>query len=202
MKKAKLLWIDLEMTGLDPKEDRILEVAAIATDMDLNQIATFQAIIRVDDELIKTRMVGKFWEENHESRDALIAQTMFYTPPCVSVFAAVKTLEWIKQNGGVKEMEKRAIAKSTKLYDEIDRNRLFKGTAQADSRSRMNVCFVMNDEYKDLEQKFIDFTKERDMVGLKGHRSVGGFRASLYNALPEASVDALVQAMKDFEKQN
>ncbi len=128
--------------------------------------------------------------------------SMFNTPPCVSVFSAVKTLEWIKQNGGVKEMEKRAIAKSTKLYDEIDRNRLFKGTAQVDSRSRMNVCFVMNDEYKDLEQKFIDFTKERDMVGLKGHRSVGGFRASLYNALPEASVDVLVQAMKDFEKQN
>ncbi|MBQ1884119.1 MAG: aminotransferase class V-fold PLP-dependent enzyme, partial [Bacteroidales bacterium] len=128
--------------------------------------------------------------------------SMFNTPPCVSVFSAVKTLEWNKQNGGVKEMEKRAIAKSTTLYDEIDRNRLFKGTAQVDSRSRMNVCFVMNDEYKDLEQKFIDFTKERDMVGLKGHRSVGGFRASLYNALPEASVDALVQAMKDFEKQN
>jgi phosphoserine aminotransferase len=114
----------------------------------------------------------------------------------------MKTLEWIQNEGGVKEMERRAIIKSTKLYDEIDRNKLFKGTVQAGSRSRMSVCFVMNEEYKELEAKFLDFVKSRDMVGLKGHRSVGGFRASLYNALPEASVDALVQAMKDFEKEN
>lgn len=128
--------------------------------------------------------------------------SMFNTPPVVPIFAAVKTLEWLKNNGGVKAMEQKAIAKSTKLYDEIDRNKLFRGTVQADSRSRMSVCFVMNDEYKELESKFIDFTKERNMVGLKGHRDVGGFRASLYNALPEESVDALVQAMKDFEKMN
>ncbi len=128
--------------------------------------------------------------------------SMFNTPPVVPIFAAVKTLEWVKNNGGVKAMEQKAIAKASKLYDEIDRNKLFRGTVQADSRSRMSVCFVMNDEYKDLEAKFIDFTKARNMVGLKGHRDVGGFRASLYNALPEASVDALVQAMKDFEKEN
>lgn len=128
--------------------------------------------------------------------------SMFNTPPVVPIFAAVKTLEWLKNNGGVKAMEQKAIAKSTKLYDEIDRNKLFRGTVQADSRSRMSVCFVMNNEYKELESKFIDFTKERNMVGLKGHRDVGGFRASLYNALPEESVDALVQAMKDFEKMN
>ncbi|MBO4771542.1 MAG: 3-phosphoserine/phosphohydroxythreonine transaminase [Bacteroidales bacterium] len=128
--------------------------------------------------------------------------SMFNTPPVVPIFAAMKTLEWIQQEGGVKEMERRAIVKSTKLYDEIDRNKLFKGTVQAGSRSRMSVCFVMNEEYKDLESKFLDFVKSRDMVGLKGHRSVGGFRASLYNALPEASVDALIQAMQDFEKQN
>jgi phosphoserine aminotransferase len=127
---------------------------------------------------------------------------MFNTPPVVPIFAGMKTLEWILQNGGVKEMEKRAIRKSTKLYEEIDRNKLFRGTVREDSRSRMSVCFVMNDEYKDLEAKFLDFVKGRDMVGLKGHRSVGGFRASLYNALPEESVDALVQAMKDFEKEN
>jgi phosphoserine aminotransferase len=128
--------------------------------------------------------------------------SMFNTPPVVPIFAAMKTLEWIQQEGGVKEMERRAIAKSTKLYDEIDRNKLFKGTVQAGSRSRMSVCFVMNEEYKELEAKFLDFVKSRDMVGLKGHRSVGGFRASLYNALPEASVDALIQAMQDFEKAN
>ncbi|MBO7440781.1 MAG: 3-phosphoserine/phosphohydroxythreonine transaminase, partial [Bacteroidales bacterium] len=128
--------------------------------------------------------------------------SMFNTPPVVPIFAAMKTLEWIQNEGGVKEMERRAIQKSTKLYDEIDRNKLFKGTVQAGSRSRMSVCFVMNEEYKELEAKFLDFVKSRDMVGLKGHRSVGGFRASLYNALPEASVDALIQAMKDFEKEN
>lgn len=128
--------------------------------------------------------------------------SMFNTPPVVPIFAAVKTLEWVKNNGGVQQMEKNAIAKSTKLYEEIDRNKLFRGTVEAGSRSRMSVCFVMNDEYKDLEAKFIDFTKARNMVGLKGHRDVGGFRASLYNALPEESVDALVQAMKDFEKEN
>jgi phosphoserine aminotransferase len=128
--------------------------------------------------------------------------SMFNTPPVVPIFAAMKTLEWIIKEGGVKEMERRAIVKSTKLYEEIDRNKLFKGTVQADSRSRMSVCFVMNEEYKDLEAKFLDFVKSRDMVGLKGHRSVGGFRASLYNALPEASVDALIQAMRDFEKAN
>ena len=74
MKRAKLLWIDLEMTGLSPAKDRILEVAAIATDMKLNEIAHFEAVVKVDDELIKSRMVGDFWEKNHESRDALIAQ--------------------------------------------------------------------------------------------------------------------------------
>ncbi|MBR3137885.1 oligoribonuclease [Candidatus Saccharibacteria bacterium] len=100
MKKAKLLWIDLEMTGLDPKEDRILEVAAIATDMDLNQIATFQAIIRVDDELIKTRMVGKFWEENHESRDALIAQNSTGQPVEI---VEKQLLDFIKQHFNSKE---------------------------------------------------------------------------------------------------
>ena len=128
--------------------------------------------------------------------------SMFNTPPVVPIYAGVKTLEWIIEQGGVQEMEKRAIRKSTKLYEEIDRNKLFKGTVQKDSRSRMSVCFVMNDEYKDLEAKFLDFVKARDMVGLKGHRSVGGFRASLYNALAEESVDALIQAMKDFEKEN
>ncbi|MBR2708974.1 oligoribonuclease [Candidatus Saccharibacteria bacterium] len=74
MKKAKLLWVDLEMTGLDPVKDRIMEVAAIATDMELNEIATFEAVVRVDEELMKSRMVGDFWEKNHVSRDALQAQ--------------------------------------------------------------------------------------------------------------------------------
>ncbi len=74
MKKAKLLWIDLEMTGLEPDKDKILEVAAIATDMDLNEIATYEAVVKVDDKLIKERMVGEFWERNKESYDALVSQ--------------------------------------------------------------------------------------------------------------------------------
>lgn len=128
--------------------------------------------------------------------------SMFNTPPVVPIFAAVKTLEWIQQNGGVNQMEKNAIAKSSLLYDEIDRNRLFKGTVNTEDRSRMSVCFVMNDEYKDLEPKFNEYVSAKGMVGLKGHRSVGGFRASLYNALPMESVELLVASMKEFEKQN
>ena len=87
------------------------------------------------------------------------------------------------------------------LYDEIDRNRLFKGTAATEDRSIMNVCFVMNDEYKELEPKFLEYAVSQGMVGIKGHRSVGGFRASIYNAMPKESVQALVDCMKHFESQ-
>lgn len=97
MKKAKLLWIDLEMTGLDPKIDKILEVAAIATDMDLNNLATFEAVVKVDENLMKQRMVGKFWEKNAASRDALIAQNASGRP----IAEVEKSLiEFVKQNFG------------------------------------------------------------------------------------------------------
>ena len=92
------------------------------------------------------------------------------------------------------------IEKAAILYDEIDRNKLFKGTANVEDRSIMNVCFVMNDEYKDLEEEFIKFATSKGMVGIKGHRSVGGFRASIYNAMPKSSVEALIDTMKEFEK--
>ena len=95
MKKAKLLWIDLEMTGLDPKKDRILEVAAIATDINLNQIATYEAVIKVSDSLIKTRMVGDFWDKNSKSRDALIAQNPSGKPVKI---VEQELLDFIKQN--------------------------------------------------------------------------------------------------------
>jgi len=88
------------------------------------------------------------------------------------------------------------------LYAEIDRNKMFVGTAAVEDRSLMNVCFVMNEEYKDKEGEFLDFAKARGMVGIKGHRSVGGFRASIYNACPMESVEALVDCMKEFEKNN
>ncbi|GAB4331750.1 MAG: 3-phosphoserine/phosphohydroxythreonine transaminase [Bacteroidales bacterium] len=126
--------------------------------------------------------------------------SMFNTPPVLPVFAALQTLKWIKQEGGVAEMERRNKEKAALLYDEIDRNRLFVGTVVPEDRSLMNICFVMNEEYKELEQEFLAFATERGMVGIKGHRSVGGFRASTYNALPKESVQALVDTMKEFEK--
>jgi phosphoserine aminotransferase len=129
--------------------------------------------------------------------------SMFNTPPVLPVFAALQTLNWLKDNGGLKEMEKRNIRKADILYSEVDRNRLFKGTVQdVEDRSIMNVCFVMNDEYKDLEAEFLEFSIAQGMVGIKGHRSVGGFRASIYNALPEESVKALVNVMQQFEKKH
>jgi len=108
----------------------------------------------------------------------------------------------VKAQGGVKEMERRAIERADILYGEIDRNKLFRGTVAEEDRSRMNICFVMNDEYKELEKPFFDFATERGMLGIKGHRSVGGFRASCYNAMSVEGVQALVQAMKDFEAQH
>ena len=127
--------------------------------------------------------------------------SMFNTPPVVPIYAALQTLIWLKDQGGVVEMQKRNIRKADILYSEIDRNKLFKGTVKnAEDRSLMNICFVMSDEYKELEEEFSKFVSSKGMVGLKGHRSVGGFRASTYNALPEESVVALVEAMKEFEK--
>jgi phosphoserine aminotransferase len=127
-------------------------------------------------------------------------ESMFNTPPCLPVYAALQTLIWLKNNGGVAAMEKKNIEKANMLYDEIDRNKLFVGTVAKEDRSLMNICFVMNPEYKELEAEFLAFTGSKGMVGLKGHRSVGGFRASTYNALPRESVIALIDAMQEFEK--
>ena len=126
--------------------------------------------------------------------------SMFNTPPVVPIYAAMQTLRWLKGLGGLEAMEKINIEKANILYDEIDRNRLFKGTAAEEDRSIMNVCFVMNDEYKDLEPEFLKFATERGMSGIKGHRSIGGFRASIYNAMPKSGVQALVDCMREFEK--
>ena len=127
-------------------------------------------------------------------------ESMFNTPPVLPIFSALQTLRWLKAQGGVELMEKKNIEKSGLLYDEIDRNKCFKATIKnVDDRSRMNVCFVMNEGYESLEKEFLDLTAANDMVGLKGHRSVGGFRASVYNALPKESVEALVALMQDFE---
>ena len=127
--------------------------------------------------------------------------SMFNTPPVVPIFAALQTLRWLKDKGGIPAMEKINIEKAALLYDEIDRNPMFKCTVEDEAdRSHMNICFVMTDDYKDREADFLAFAGGRGMVGIKGHRSVGGFRASTYNALARESVVALIDTMKEFEK--
>jgi phosphoserine aminotransferase len=126
--------------------------------------------------------------------------SMFNTPPCIAVFAALQTLKWYKAQGGIEAMQKMNIAKAKVLYDELDRNRLFKAVVPAiEDRSVMNICFVMSEGNEGLEKEFLTYATERGMDGIKGHRSVGGFRASTYNALPIESVQALVDCMKEFE---
>jgi len=128
--------------------------------------------------------------------------SMFNTPPVLPIYSAMETLRWLKANGGLVEMEKKNIAKAELLYNAIDNSKLFVGTAVKEDRSRMNVCFVMKPEYKELEADFQKLANERGMVGIKGHRSVGGFRASIYNAMPIESVQALIDCMQEFEKQH
>ena len=128
--------------------------------------------------------------------------SMFNTPPVVPIYSALETLRWIKAQGGLKMMDKLAHERAEMLYAEIDRNKLFRGTAKEEDRSLMNICFVMNDEYKELEKPFLDYALSCGMVGMKGHRSVGGFRASCYNAQTIEGVEALVKCMQDFEAQH
>ena len=129
--------------------------------------------------------------------------SMFNTPPVSAIFVMHETLKWVKNTiGGVAEMEKINLKKSAMLYEEIDRNSMFRGTAEKEDRSIMNHCWVMAEGRENLQDAFMAFAKERGMVGIKGHRSVGGFRASLYNACPVEAVEALVQCMQDFEKAN
>lgn len=130
-------------------------------------------------------------------------ESMFNTPPVLPVFAAVQTLNWLKNNGGVEAMHKVNLHKAELLYSEIDRNPLFRATVvDPNDRSLMNICFVMNQGYEELEKPFYEFATGKGMIGIKGHRSVGGFRASTYNALPTESVEALVAVMQEFENQN
>lgn len=125
--------------------------------------------------------------------------SMFNTPPVLPVYSAMLTLRWIKKMGGLKALEARNIKKAETLYKAIDESKIFVGTAAKEDRSRMNVCFVMKPEYADLQEEFAKFAADRGMVGIKGHRSVGGFRASIYNAMDQEGVEALVACMKEFE---
>ncbi len=128
-------------------------------------------------------------------------ESMFNTPPVVAIYAAMHTLHWYREQGGVSAMHKLNLDKAAVLYDEIERNPIFTSNiANADDRSIMNVTFVMKEEYKEKEADFLAFATAQGMSGIKGHRSVGGFRASIYNAMPKSSVEALIGAMRDFQK--
>lgn len=125
--------------------------------------------------------------------------SMYNTPPVFPIYVVKETLKWLKSIGGVPAIQKLNEEKAGLLYDEIDRNKLFRGTAAKEDRSLMNICFVMNEGYEDLADAFLEYAKSEGMVGIKGHRLVGGFRASTYNALPKESVEALVDCMRRFE---
>lgn len=133
-------------------------------------------------------------------RTHLDGGSMFNTPPVFPIFVMCETLKWLKGIGGVEAINKINKEKAALLYGEIDRNPLFVGTAAKEDRSIMNVCFVMAPGYEALQDEFMEFAKAKGMVGIKGHRSVGGFRASIYNACPMESVQALVDCMKEFEQ--
>ena len=126
--------------------------------------------------------------------------SMFNTPPVFPIFVMNETLKWIKSIGGLEAMYKMNVEKAQILYDEIERNSLFRPTVAEEDRSLMNICFVMAEGKEDLAPEFLKFATERGMVGIKGHRLVGGFRASCYNALPKESVEALVACMQEFEQ--
>ena len=133
-------------------------------------------------------------------RNHIANDSMFNTPPVFAIYVVKETLKWLKSIGGVKEIQKRNRAKAELLYDAIDNSKVFVGTAVKEDRSLINVCFVMQEKYADLAPEFLEFAKGKGMVGIKGHRLVGGFRASIYNALPAESVQALIDCMREFEK--
>jgi len=126
--------------------------------------------------------------------------SMFNTPPVFPIYIMTQTLKWLKNLGGVEAINKINREKADLLYGEIERNPLFRGTAAPEDRSIMNVCFVMSEGKESLEAAFLEFAKSRGMAGIKGHRSVGGFRASIYNACPKENVQALINCMQEFEK--
>lgn len=156
--------------------------------------------------IIKDEMLERVTRENIPSmlkyRTHVDNGSMFNTPPVLPIYVVRETLKWVKASGGVEEMDKRAQDKADLLYNAIDASNMFKGTVPVEDRSRMNICFVMKDKYKDKEAEFVSFAGTKGCVGIKGHRSVGGFRASCYNALEKESVQVLVDAMKEFESKN
>ena len=153
--------------------------------------------------IVKKDMLGKvsrYIPTMLNLKTHLDGESMFNTPPVFAIYVMNETLKWLKEQGGVEAIYEVNKKKAELLYGEIDRNPLFKGTAAVEDRSIMNVCFVMAEGYEALQDEFMAFAKEKGMTGIKGHRSVGGFRASIYNACPIESVQALVDCMKEFEQ--
>ncbi|MFM2291951.1 MAG: hypothetical protein RIS29_1764 [Bacteroidota bacterium] len=157
-------------------------------------------IVIVKDELLGK--VSRYIPTMLNYKTHIAEGSMFNTPPVLPIYTTLETLRWLKANGGIEAMQKKNIEKAELLYNAIDNSKLFVGTANKEDRSLMNVCFVMKPEYKELEADFQKFAQAAGMDGIKGHRSVGGFRASIYNAMPIESVQALVDCMQEFEKQH
>ena len=153
------------------------------------------AIIRKD----ALGKVSRYIPTMLDYRTHIDKESMFNTPPVFPIFVMNETLKWVKAQGGVEALAERNRRKAELLYNEIDRNPLFVGTADKDDRSNMNICFVMAPGYESLQDEFLAFAKSKGMIGIKGHRSVGGFRASVYNACELEDVQALVDCMKEFE---
>ncbi len=156
---------------------------------------TIFAIVRKD----ALGKVSRYIPTMLDYRTHIEKESMFNTPPVFSIFVMNETLKWLKGIGGVEAIQKANQEKADILYNEIDRNSMFVGTAAKKDRSIMNVCFVMATGHEDLQDEFMAFAKEHGMVGIKGHRSVGGFRASIYNACKKEDVEALVACMQEFE---
>jgi phosphoserine aminotransferase len=155
-------------------------------------------VVIVREDMLGT--VNRYMPAMLDYRTFIKENSLYNTPPVYPIYVSMLTLRWLKKGGGVKAIQRKNKAKAALLYQEIDANPLFRGTVAKEDRSLMNVCFVMTDKYTALEKEFLKETEAHGMVGLQGHRSVGGFRASIYNAMPKSSVQALVDLMQDFAR--
>ncbi len=153
--------------------------------------------------IVKDELLGKVDRKIPSMLDYKIQidnGSMYNTPPVFAIYVSMLTLAWVKSKGGVAAIQKENEAKAKVLYEEIERNPMFKPVCATEDRSNMNVCFVM--ENPELEKPFLKLCDERGIIGIKGHRSVGGFRASIYNALSINSVYVLIDAMQEFAEKN
>ena len=151
--------------------------------------------------IIKDEILGKSGRDIPSMLDYnthIEKNSMFNTPPVFSIYVSMLTLQWLKNLGGISYIENENIKKADLLYNEIDKNSIFEGTAQKEDRSNMNVCFKLKDKSK--EQDFNNMCNNAKISGIKGHRSVGGYRASIYNAMPIESIEVLIDVMQKLEK--